>query len=278
MGIIIDGKALAEKRRREVWEERKNLADLSLGVVIATTDKVTASYVGIKKKAAASLDISVTEYRLPETCSEEDIIAAIKKASIHNGIILQLPIPRGLDVDRVKNAIPHMLDVDVMSDASFAELKRCDFLATPPVPAAMRYVLQEYNVPLKDASVVIVGRGRLVGRPAEVMFKCLGAKPKVLVKGDDVGFHTKKADIIVLGTGVSHLIKPDMIKEGAVILDAGASELGGKLVGDADPACAEKCSIFTPVPGGLGPIVVVEIFANLVALARQYEASYASEV
>lgn len=278
MGIIIDGKALAEKRRQEVWAERKNLADLSLGVVIATTDKVTSSYVGIKKKAAASLDISVTEYRLPETCTEDEIIAAVHKARIHNGIILQLPIPKGLDVERVKNAIPHMLDVDVMSDASFAELKRCDFLATPPVPAAMRYVLKEYGVNLKGKYVVIVGKGRLVGKPAEVMFQCLGAKTKVLQKGDDVAANTIDADIIVLGTGVSHLIKPDMIKEGAIIMDAGASELGGKLVGDADPACAEKCSIFTSVPGGLGPIVVVEIFANLVALARQYEPSYASEV
>lgn len=278
MGIIIDGKQLAEKRRQEVWKERQHLADLSLGVVIATTDTVTSSYVGIKKKAAASLDISVTEYRLPETCSEDDIIAAIKKASIHNGIILQLPIPRGLDVDRVKNAIPHMLDVDVMSNASFAELKRCDFLATPPVPAAMRYVLKEYNVDLKGKNVVIIGKGRLVGRPADVMFRCLGANTTVLVKGDHIPTYTKDADIIVSGTGVSHLIKPDMIKEGAIIMDAGASELGGKLVGDADPACAEKCSIFTPVPRGLGPIVVVEIFANLVALAKQYEPSYASEV
>jgi methylenetetrahydrofolate dehydrogenase (NADP+)/methenyltetrahydrofolate cyclohydrolase len=276
--MIIDGKALAEKRRQEVWEERKNLAELSLGVVIATTDTVTASYVGIKKKAAASLDIAVTEYRLPETCSEDDIIAAIKKASIHNGIILQLPIPKGLDVDRVKNAIPHMLDVDVMSDASFAELKRCDFLATPPVPAAMRYVLKEYNVPVKGANVVIVGKGRLVGKPAEVMFNCMGAKTKVLQKGDDVAANTKDADIVVTGTGVSHLIKPDMVKEGVVIMDAGASELGGKLVGDVDPAVAEKASVFTPVPRGLGPIVVVEIFANLVALAKQYESSYASEV
>ena len=276
--MIIDGKQLAEKRRQEVWAERQHLADLSLGVIIATTDTVTSSYVGIKKRAAASLNISVTEYRLPDTCTEDDLIAAIKKASIHNGIILQLPIPKGLDVDRVKNAIPHMLDVDVMSDASFKEISRCDFLATPPVPAAMRYVLQKYNFPIKGANVVIVGRGRLVGKPAEVMFKCLGAKTKVLQKGDGVALNTKDADIIVLGTGVSHLLKPDMIKEGVAIMDAGASELGGKLVGDADPACAEKAAIFTPVPGGLGPIVVVEIFANLIALAKQYEASYTSEV
>ena len=278
MGITIDGKQLAEKRRQEVWKERQHLADLSLGVVIATTDKVTQSYVSIKKKAAESLDIKVHEYRLPETCTEEDIIAAIKKASIHNGIILQLPIPRGLDVDRVKNAIPHMLDVDVMGDEAFRQLKRCDFLATPPVPAAMRYVLNEYKFPIKGANVVIVGKGRLVGRPADVMFRCLGAETSVLVKGDHIPTYTKKADIIVLGTGVSHLLKPDMIKEGVAILDAGASTLDGKLVGDAHPDCAEKAAVFTPVPNGLGPIVVVEIFANLVALARQFEASYASEV
>jgi methylenetetrahydrofolate dehydrogenase (NADP+)/methenyltetrahydrofolate cyclohydrolase len=264
--MIIDGRQLAEDRKKEVFAERSKLGPLSLGVIIATTDTVTKSYVGIKKKAAEALNISVQEYRLPDTCTEGDIVEAIKAASVHDGIICQLPIPKGLNFDAIKNDIPLMLDVDVLSDPAFAEFEKCTWPAIPPVPAAMKYVLQRHNVDLMGKNIVIVGKGRLVGRPADVLFRCLGANTKVLVKGDDVAANTRNADIVVLGTGVTHILKPDMIKEGVVILDAGASELGGKLAGDADPACAEKASVFTPVPGGLGPIAVVEIFANLIAL------------
>ncbi len=266
--MIIDGRALATQRTEEVRKERGHFGALSLGVIIATTDTVTSSYVGIKKRAAEALGITVQEYRLPGTCSEVDIVNAVKSASVHDGIIVQLPIPKEIDIDRIKDEIPIRLDVDVLSSAAFAEFSACTFSATPPVPAAMRYVLEQNKVQISGANVVIVGGGRLVGKPAEVLFRCLGAHTKILIKGDDVASFTKDADIIVLGTGVSHLLKPDMVKQGVVILDAGASELGGKLTGDADPACAEKAALFTPVPGGLGPIAVVEIFANLVALKK----------
>ncbi len=265
-GMIIDGRALAEDRKKEILERRQKFGALSLGVVIATTDTVTSSYVGIKKRAAASLNIEVEEYRLSELVTEADIISAIQKASKHDGIILQLPIPKGVDVDVVKNAIPKHLDVDVLSDEAFKEFSEGKFPAVPPVPAAMLYVLKRHTTPIYGSTVVLVGKGRLVGRPAEVLFKRLGAKKIItLIKGDDMA-PTKDADILVCGAGVPGLIKPEMIKEGVVILDAGASELGGKVVGDADPACAEKASLFTPVPGGIGPIAVVEIFANLVTL------------
>ena len=266
--MIIDGRQLAEDRKNEVMKERRKLGALSLGVVIATTDAVTSSYVGIKKRAAASLDISVEEYRLSDTATADDVKDAIKKASRHDGIILQLPIPKGIDVDAVKNAIPVHLDVDVLSDAAFAKFAKGEFHATPPVPAAMLYVLKQNGVSVVGKNVVLLGKGRLVGRPAEVLFTRLGANVTALIKGDDIS-PLKEADVVVCGTGVPGLLKPDMVKDGVVILDAGASELGGKVVGDADPACAEKASLFTPVPGGVGPIAVVEIFANLVALHEQ---------
>lgn len=264
--MIIDGRKLAAERKEEIRVERQKLGALSLGVVIATTSPVTQSYVGIKKRAAADLDIAVEEYRLSETASLQEIMDATTRASVHDGVILQLPLPQGIDVDVAKNAILPMLDVDVLSDGAFKLFEENTFPAIPPVPAAMWYILKRNNISVAGANMVLIGGGRLVGRPAGVLFKRLGAHVRTLVKGDDVASATRYADIIISGAGVPALLKPDMIKNGVAIIDGGTSESGGVVVGDADPSCAEKASVFTPVPGGVGPIAVTEIFANLVAL------------
>ncbi len=170
-------------------------------------------------------------------------------------------------VEVAKNAIPPQLDVDVLSDDAFQLFAQNNFPAIPPVPAAMWYILKRNNVKIEGANVVLIGGGRLVGKPAGVLFERLGAKVTTLIKGDSLD-PTKEADIIISGAGVPALLKPDMVKEGVVIIDGGTSESSGKVVGDADPACALKASVFTPVPGGVGPIAVTEIFANLVALKK----------
>ncbi len=266
--MIIDGRKLAAERTEELKVERAKHGALSLGVVIATTDAVTHSYVSIKKKAATALNIDVVEYRLQNDATLEDIMSKTKEAGMHDGVILQLPLPSHVDVDVAKNAISANVDVDVLSDSAFELFKMGAYPPVPPVPAAMHYVLKRNDIDPKGKRVVVVGKGRLVGKPADVLFRHLGSDVVTLGRGDDVPAHTRTADIIVLGTGVSGLLKPDMMKEGVVILDGGTSELGGKVVGDADPSCAEKASLFTPVPGGVGPIAVVEIFANLLALKK----------
>lgn len=263
--MIVDGRKLAAERKEEIRIERARFGPLSLGVIIATTSPVTQSYVGIKKRAAADLGIVVEEYRLPETATLEEIMHATRQAHMHDGVILQLPLPDGIDVDVAKNAIPTNLDVDVLSDDAFDAFAKNQFPAIPPVPAAMWYILKRNNVKIEGANVVLIGGGRLVGKPARVLFERLGARVTTLIKGDSLD-PTKEADIIISGAGVPALLKPDMVKEGVVIIDGGTSESSGKVVGDADPACAEKASVFTPVPGGVGPIAVTEIFANLVAL------------
>lgn len=276
--MIIDGRLLAQERAEEVRKGRRAFGALSLGVVMATESSVTQSYVGIKKRAAASLDISVHEYRLLGEVTTEEIIAEVKKAAMggHDGIILQLPLPLGVDVEKAKNAIPVLIDVDVLSDAAFDRFAKNDFPAIPPVPAAMWYVLKRNAIPIAGARVVIIGRGRLVGKPAAVLFERLGANVVTLRSTDDVPSATKTADIIISGAGVPALLKPDMIKKGVVIIDGGTSESSGKVVGDADPSCTAKASLFTPVPGGIGPIAVVEIFANLLALKALAETGSSS--
>ena len=265
--MIIDGRALANERSLEVLAERKRFGSLSLGIVMATESPVTRSYVSIKKRAAEVLDIAVHEYRLPDTVTIDEIVREMQKAAVadHDGIILQLPLPGGIDVEVAKNAIPLALDVDVLSDSACDAFAQNNFPAIPPVPAAMWYVLKKNNINVAGKSVVVIGKGRLVGKPAIVLFERLGGSVVALEKGDSLD-PTKTADIIISGAGVPALLRPDMIKDGVVIIDGGTSESSGKVVGDADPACAEKASLFTPVPGGVGPIAVVEIFANLIAL------------
>jgi methylenetetrahydrofolate dehydrogenase (NADP+)/methenyltetrahydrofolate cyclohydrolase len=268
--MIVDGRALAEERKEEIRKERGRFGALSLGVVMAGESPVTQSYVGIKKRVAESLGISVQEYRLPDTSTTEEIITEVERAVAggHDGIILQLPLPSGVDVEAAKNIIPLVLDVDVLSDAAFDAFARNDFPAIPPVPAAMWYILKRNSIPLLGANLAIIGRGRLVGKPAEVLFKRLGANVTVLRRGDDIASVARDADIIISGAGVPGLLTSDMVKKGVVIIDGGTSESSGKVVGDADLACVEKASVFTPVPGGVGPVAVVEIFANLVNLKK----------
>jgi methylenetetrahydrofolate dehydrogenase (NADP+)/methenyltetrahydrofolate cyclohydrolase len=130
-------------------------------------------------------------------------------------------------------------------------------------------MLDAHQVPIEGANVVVVGQGRLVGKPAAELMRQRGAHVTELRKGDDLHAHVAGADIVILGAGSPGLITPDMISTNVVILDAGTSESGGVVVGDADPACAEKARLMTPVPGGVGPLAVVEIFANLFELVKR---------
>jgi methylenetetrahydrofolate dehydrogenase (NADP+)/methenyltetrahydrofolate cyclohydrolase len=256
--MIVDGRALSETLKGEIRAGYPDVGTLTLAVIVTGADAVTKSYVGIKKRVAADLGISVID------CNSVD------EALVADGIILQLPLPQGMDVEVEKNKIPVEKDVDVLSDAAFELFAKGGHPAVPPVPAGMQYVLEKNAIAIAGKKVAIVGYGRLVGKPAAVLFKQLGAEVRVADKGDDVGTITRDADIIILGTGIAGILRPDMIKDGVAILDAGASELGGKVVGDADPACADKAGLFTPVPGGVGPIAVTEIFSNLVALKKRY--------
>jgi methylenetetrahydrofolate dehydrogenase (NADP+) / methenyltetrahydrofolate cyclohydrolase len=130
-----------------------------------------------------------------------------------------------------------------------------------------KYSHPVHETPVFERHVVVVGSGKLVGLPASRWFMEQGSAVSVVTKDTaDIAYYTKNADIIVLGAGVPRLLTPDMVKEGVVILDAGTSEDGGVLAGDADPACAEKASLFTPVPGGIGPITVAVLLRNLVEL------------
>ncbi|MBI5456209.1 bifunctional 5,10-methylenetetrahydrofolate dehydrogenase/5,10-methenyltetrahydrofolate cyclohydrolase [Candidatus Kaiserbacteria bacterium] len=269
--MIIDGKQIAETLYSALQKERDAFpGSVKLGFLVNNTSPVIASYLKIKERGAARLNVTMVRKELPEDAATADAVAAIEELARNcDGVIPQLPMV-SVDIDAVRNAIPKEKDVDILSDEAFKSFESGNWPAVPPVPAACAFILEQSGVPIAGRKIAIVGHGRLVGKPAAVLFKQLGGIVTVLDKGDDIAAGTREADIILLGTGVAGLLKPDMVKEGVAVVDAGTSELGGKVVGDADFSVAEKASVFTPVPRGVGPVAIAEIYKNLFALKKVY--------
>jgi len=253
---LVDGKAVAAR----VYANLRGERPLTLGILIVGSDTVTDAFVRAKERAAAGIGVTVLRASVPETASTNQVIAALNELSADvDGLIVQLPLPSNVDTDAVLGALPPEKDVDGISPHP---------LVRPPVAEAVNEIVRESGVATKGLRAVVVGAGRLVGQPAARLLETLECTVTVLQKGDSLD-SLSDADIIVSGAGQPGMITPEHVKPGAIIIDAGTSESSGKVVGDADPRCAEKCSIFTPVPGGVGPIAVAMIFKNLFELANR---------
>lgn len=259
--MIVDGKEIAADILREVGVGVEALGrPLRLGVLFVSPDFATRKFIAIKEKRAQELGIEVIKRELhPGITTEEAVAAARALAAEADGVIVQLPITDSIDAERLMDAVPASKDVDVMGKGK---------IILSPVTAALEAILLRHGVDPKGKRVVVVGRGKLVGEPAARWFSASGAAVTSVEEGDDVAAETREADIIVLGAGHPGLLTPEMVKEGVVVLDAGTSESSGKLAGDAAPEVAAKASLFTPVPGGVGPVAVAMIFKNLLFLAQ----------
>lgn len=260
--MIVDGKAIAADILREVGAGMKAFGrPLRLGVLYVSPDFATQKFIAIKEKRAHELGVEVVKRELSEgITTEEAVDAAEKLAKEVDGVIVQLPILESIDAERLMDAVPASKDVDVIGKEK---------IMLSPVTAALDAILLRHGIDPKGKTVAVIGQGKLVGEPAAAWLASVGAAVVTAVRGDDIAQTTKDADIIVLGAGQPGLLTPDMVKEGVVVLDAGTSESSGKLAGDADPAVADKASLFTPVPGGIGPVAVAMIFRNLLALATR---------
>lgn len=251
--MIIDGKRIAE----DIYGSLKLPRPLTLGILVGAENPVTDSFVRIKEKAAERLGITLVRHELPRGASTDDAVAGVAALASADGIIVQLPLPQRIDVETVLAAIPPEKDVDGISPHPKVR---------PPVAEAVGEILSRNGIDPHGKKAAVVGSGRLVGAPAAALLANLGADVHVITLGDSLD-GLKDADIIVSGAGEPGLIQPGHIKDGAILIDAGTSESGGRVSGDADSACAEKAAVFTPVPGGVGPIAVAMIFKNLVVLA-----------
>ena len=254
MTEIVDGKKIAENVYARLPKKH-----LKLGILVGEKNPVIDSFVRIKEKAALRLGVELVREELAEGAATAEAVAAVHTlAAKTDGIIVQLPLPSQIKVEKVLAAIPADKDVDGISSAP---------IVRPPVAEAVKEILEYANIAVKGKRAVVVGSGRLVGKPCASLLKELGATVQILTHNDSLDA-LKDADIVVLGAGEPGLVQPEHLKNSVVLIDAGTSETGGKVKGDADPLCAEKASVFTPVPGGVGPIAVAVIFKNLYELVE----------
>ncbi len=260
---IVDGRKIAQAIAGEVAAQISLLTEVpKLTVIACDPNFETQKYLGMKKAKAESLGIELSVLVLPKESDTELLVETVKKSSqMATGIVVQLPLPAHIDTAAVLAAIPVTHDVDAFY------YQGNDSFILPPVVGAIDEISKRHNVTWLDKQVVVFGQGRLVGNPIIQYAKNQGAVVTVITEeSKNVNDLTKTADIIVLGVGKPNLLTAEMVKEGVIVFDAGASEDGGLLVGDASPAVAEKAALFTPVPGGIGPITIVLLFRNLLKL------------
>jgi len=280
MAIIMDGKALAKKIREQVKEEverlKKENINPKLAVIMVGEDPASKVYVKNKSKACNEALIEYEEFLLNENTKMEELLDLIKELNerkdIH-GILLQSPIPDSLDIYTAFETIDYRKDVDGFHPINIGRLalKRQTFISCTPY--GVMKLLEEYNINLKGANVVILGRSNIVGKP---LAQCLlNADATVTIchsKTKNIGEITKNADIVISAIGKPKFVTADMIKEGAVVIDVGINRLETGLVGDVDfENVKEKASFITPVPGGVGPMTIAMLIKNVVIAAKYLE-------
>ncbi len=269
----IDGKQIRDRIKAELHREVSALSSVpQLSVISVGENPVVRGFINIKKRFAEEIGVVFTEdiFSYDVTFSQlQKRIEELSNATEVTGIIVQLPLPSHLDTEMVLNLIPVSKDVDVLSREANAFFENGESFILPPVVGAIKEICEEVDLKIRGKKVLVIGHGRLVGAPSAVWFRKQGGEVTVLGQPtENLAEITRYADIIVCGVGSAGLIKPDMLKDGVILLDAGTSEEGGLVVGDADPRCEDVAGVFTPVPCGIGPITVAMIFRNLILLLR----------
>jgi methylenetetrahydrofolate dehydrogenase (NADP+)/methenyltetrahydrofolate cyclohydrolase len=286
--VIIDGKTAAREIREDVKQRvailREKKITPCLAVVLVGEDPASLSYVSAKEKALAEAGMESRDIRLPTDTAETELLALIAQlngdAAVH-GILVQLPLPRHIDTDRVIAAIDPAKDVDGFHPVSVGNmiLDRPGFLpCTPHGVLVLLKKLEAEGLSLSGAHVVVVGRSNIVGKPLANLLirRVVNATVTICHTGTrDIACHTIQADIVIAAAGKAALIKPEMVKPGAVVIDVGvnrvpdtAASKGYRLCGDVDPAVAAKASYITPVPGGVGPMTIAMLLQNVIQSAE----------
>ncbi|WP_461830220.1 bifunctional methylenetetrahydrofolate dehydrogenase/methenyltetrahydrofolate cyclohydrolase FolD [Aquifex sp.] len=273
MSVILDGKSLSQKIREEIKKEvesftSKGFRPPSLAVVLVGDDPASKVYVNNKRKACEKVGIKSLFYHLPENTEEERLLGLIYELNTNeevDGILVQLPLPKHIDQTKVILSINPEKDVDGFHPENMGKLVgQIEDGFIPCTPLGIDILLKHYGIDVQGKDVVIVGAGFIVGRPLSLLMLWRNATVTVChIYTKDLKKHTLQADILISATGVPHLIKEDMVKEGAVVVDVGISKVNGKIVGDVDfEKVKEKASAITPVPGGVGPMTVTALLLN----------------
>jgi methylenetetrahydrofolate dehydrogenase (NADP+)/methenyltetrahydrofolate cyclohydrolase len=285
---IIDGKQVAANMRAELKVEVAKLKEKGivpgLGVILVGEDPASKSYVTAKERACGDIGIYSDDNRLPADTSQKELMALVERMnndSKINGILVQLPLPKGLNESEVLLAINPDKDVDGFHPMNIGKMVAGEKAFLPCTPHGIIQLLQRSNVKIEGAEVVIVGRSNIVGKPLANMLIQKNPKGNATVtvchtRTKELSSHTKRADIVIAAAGRPNTVTADMVKDGVVVIDVGVNRVedatkkkGYRLVGDVDfESVKEKASLITPVPGGVGPMTITMLLYNTVESAR----------
>ena len=271
---ILDGRALAASIKQGLSARIKELQNKGvtpgLGTILVGDDPGSHSYVAGKHRDCQEVGITSIRVDLQADASESDVLAAIKdlnSAKECSGYIVQLPLPRGINTQKVLEAIDPAKDADGLHPLNLGRLVAGYNAPLPCTPRAIVELINHYKIPLSGAEVVVIGRGLTVGRPLGLLLNRKQENATVTLTHTgtkDLAAHTKRADIIVAAIGRPHFLKAKDIKSGAIVLDVGISRTDSGLVGDIDPGVMEVASFFAPMPGGVGPMTRAMLLTNVV--------------
>lgn len=275
---IIDGKKLAkttrENLRLEVEELKENGINPKLAVIMVGNNSASQIYVRNKSRACDEVGIEFEEYLLPTTTEQSELLNLIDKLNKQediNGILLQSPIPDGLDINKAFRKISPEKDVDGFHPVNVGKLVLGQDTFVSCTPYGIMRMFEAYNIDLEGKNAVVIGRSNIVGKP---MSHCLLNKNATVTichsRTKNLAEITKRADILVAAIGKAEFVKADMVKEGAVVIDVGINRTEeGKLKGDVDfENVSKKASYITPVPGGVGPMTIAMLMNNVVKAAK----------
>jgi methylenetetrahydrofolate dehydrogenase (NADP+) / methenyltetrahydrofolate cyclohydrolase len=275
-GKEVAAKVLAEVKAGVAALRAKTAVQPGLAVVLVGDDPASQIYVRNKKRAADEVGIATRDFLFPGGCSQAELLETIRTINADptlHGILLQLPLPKGMDEDQAVAAIAPEKDADGLHPMSLGNLLGGKPSAVPCTPAGCIEILDHYGIAIEGAEAVVVGRSRLVGKPLAQLLLARNATVTMChTRTRDLAAHCRRADILCVAAGRPRFITGDMIKEGAVVIDVGVNRLDtGKLAGDVDfDSAATRARAITPVPGGVGPMTVAMLMKNTWrATARQ---------
>jgi methylenetetrahydrofolate dehydrogenase (NADP+) / methenyltetrahydrofolate cyclohydrolase len=266
------GAPLAARIRAGIAQEVAALGPVGLATVLAGDDPASHVYVTRKHEAAREAGIASFDHRLPPDVGQDQLLTLLGELNLDDsvdGILVQLPLPGHLDEFLALRSVDPGKDVDGFHPVNrgLLSLGRPSFV--PATPLGAMALLQEHGVALEGAQAVVVGRSEIVGQPTALLL--LAANATVTVchsRTRDLGHVTREADVLVVAVGRPGLVTADMVKEGAAVVDVGINRTEAGLVGDVDPAVAERAAYLTPVPGGVGPMTIAMLLRNTVQAAR----------
>ncbi|MFA5838758.1 MAG: bifunctional 5,10-methylenetetrahydrofolate dehydrogenase/5,10-methenyltetrahydrofolate cyclohydrolase [Candidatus Paceibacterota bacterium] len=270
--MIVNGREIANEIKESLKEKISKIGKkLNIIFVCVGENSVINKFVSLKQKFANELGIKSFVKKFSNEISEGNLKKEVKKIISDkdtNGIVIQLPLPSHINSKTILNLISKEKDPDFLGEESFDLFEKGKSKILPPVVGAVVEIFKKHKVEIKSKKIVVIGKGKLVGLPISIWLKNSGAEVISLEKGDVLENYTRKADIIISGAGSPNLIKPTMIKNGVILIDAGTSELNGQIIGDIDKECDSRASIFSTIPGGIGPITIAKLFENLFLLNK----------